>query len=297
MQADKQKMAPNCRSVKNILSAFRSGVNAVQHMQTEYEDRLVAFIDILGWTSATSHVAVPTLLETLNPIIERAKSYSVNHKEFLHNSAGIISVNPLFLAVEFCFFSDCFVVSMPISMGGRIYDFASEVSRELLLRGFAVRGGITAGKLFQKEQVVFGPALIQAYKLECSVAKMAKIHIDSTALVSTGHGDHMAVCRDEVGDWVVDLFPIQAIDRVTHQPLCCYDHDMILEKIALNLESLAIGSSSRRKWEYLARTVADSLSKFEPKTRTITAKLRSLAPTDTFLTMMTLAIGRLRKLI
>ena len=76
------------------------------------------------------------------------------------------SVNPLWLKVEFGAFSDNFVYSIPADFGGRILNFIPKMVRTLLQKGFLIRGGITVGKLYHKENVVFGPALIEAVKIE-----------------------------------------------------------------------------------------------------------------------------------
>ena len=43
-----------------------------------------------------------------------------------------------------------------------------------------VRGGISSGKLVHKGSNVYGPALIDAYELECEKAKFPRIILDST---------------------------------------------------------------------------------------------------------------------
>jgi hypothetical protein len=63
---------------------------------------------------------------------------------------------------------------------------AEELSRMLLRSGYFPRGGITKGSLYHDHSMVFGPALIAAYRLETEVAKYPRILIPrSVASAST----------------------------------------------------------------------------------------------------------------
>jgi hypothetical protein len=54
---------------------------------------------------------------------------------------------------------------------------AEGLSRRLLRSGYFARGGISKGLLYQDYSMVFGPALIDAYRLESQIAKFPRIVI------------------------------------------------------------------------------------------------------------------------
>jgi hypothetical protein len=69
---------------------------------------------------------------------------------------------------------------------------AEELSRRLLRSGYFARGGITKGRLYHDHNMVFGPALVEAYRLEREVAKFPRILVprsvaaDGTAYAQEG---------------------------------------------------------------------------------------------------------------
>src|SRR5688572_20297410 len=95
-----------------------------------YETRLVAFVDILGWSDACG-VESPRLSEACEIIHQVAEGSSHRRKEGLSREFPGMKVNPMFLAVEFGAFSDCFVLSKPASFGVRIFAVA-QICRRLL---------------------------------------------------------------------------------------------------------------------------------------------------------------------
>jgi hypothetical protein len=69
-------------------------------------------------------------------------------------------------SVEFSLFSDNFAVSVPVGQAETLFKILAWASNELLQAGFLVRGGIALGYLHHDHDVVFGPALVEAVKLE-----------------------------------------------------------------------------------------------------------------------------------
>ena len=68
---------------------------------------------------------------------------------------------------------------------------AEELSRMLLRSGYFPRGGITKGRLYHDHNMVFEPALVEAYRLETDVPKYPRILIPrSVAADSTVYGQH-----------------------------------------------------------------------------------------------------------
>ncbi|MGH9764120.1 MAG: hypothetical protein ACREAC_25070, partial [Blastocatellia bacterium] len=80
-------------------------------------------------------------------------------------------------------FTDNIVIGCPIStdnadgeaeLGGLIVSLRW-YQLEMVRRGFFVRGGIAVGELYMDEDIVFGDALLEAYKIESKIARDPRI--------------------------------------------------------------------------------------------------------------------------
>jgi hypothetical protein len=144
------------------------GTQDLKNQPTErpkiYERRLVAFVDILGWSEACK-IESMKLIEAAQIIHRAAKDYSNQTKAELHTQPGW-TPNPMYMMVNIGAFSDNIAVSMPTSFGHRIIGGVADLCRNLLQLGFLTRGGITIGDLHHVENVIFGPALVEAVQLE-----------------------------------------------------------------------------------------------------------------------------------
>lgn len=132
-----------------------------------YEQRLVAYLDILGWSEACK-VELTRIANAAKLIHDAANDYSTATKEKIEEVARETKgeTNQMYLSVQAGAFSDNYVLSMPVSFGFRIMQSASALSIKLLQLGFLTRGGVTVGNVYHQDNVVFGPALIEAVGLE-----------------------------------------------------------------------------------------------------------------------------------
>lgn len=244
-------------------------------MKIDYEDRLIAFIDILGWSEASKSMSAAHLNQILQPIIDRAAYYSqANKKRILHQHGD--RTNPLLLDVEFCFFSDCFVISMPSYMGGRIFDFASDITRELLTQGFLVRGGISRGNLVHNGQIIYGPSLIDAYSIESKIAFHPRIYIDKLSIDSSLLVPQSAIIKDQLGDIVVDPFSMRGSGFDFNMLNQMFKLDLLLKTLKENLDPSIKESSVKDKWRYFLNFCSLSLSKFGVETEQYLERLSTI---------------------
>lgn len=86
------------------------------------------------------------------------------------------------------FFSDTLVLASPVLLSGdeesSIGDLvvqAAWLQLDLIAEGFFVRGGLSFGRFHIRDGLVFGPALVEAYDLESSVAVHPRIVLDRRA--------------------------------------------------------------------------------------------------------------------
>jgi len=133
-----------------------------------YEQRIVGFVDVLGWSAACKNPSnFGTQLATVKKIADYAQKFSPAIKGVLRSLVGASDIAVTHHAsVEFSYFSDNFAVSAPIAEAETLLDILAWASHEILHAGFLSRGGIALGALHHDPKMIFGPALIEAVDLE-----------------------------------------------------------------------------------------------------------------------------------
>jgi hypothetical protein len=144
-----------------------------------YEDRYLAFVDVLGWKNIVSRsVSDPSVLPSIEQaadIISRAPDWARRT-----NEAGAFStLGPVEIDARVSHFSDTFVLSFPGNpvSEGPLLTMLKTLCAELLNCGHYTRGAVVRGDLCHTDRVLFGPAVIEAHDLEQNVAKYPRILI------------------------------------------------------------------------------------------------------------------------
>jgi hypothetical protein len=142
-----------------------------------YTERYCAFIDILGFSGLISDldrgkVSVAEIHRVLSAIHARPNAARPQHADLRSQSI-----------------SDAVALSAAPNAAGfdAICTAAEELSRRLLRSGYFARGGMTKGRLYHDHSTVFGPALVEAYRLESQIAKFPRIVIPR-AVAADGTG-------------------------------------------------------------------------------------------------------------
>lgn len=165
----------------------------------EYEERIVAFLDILGFKNriAETHVdkskvgGVYSVLTFLGAFGDNGKNdWSVdkilNSLPFVKNTIDDeikkYDITKITKIVNCTCFSDSIVVSVPYDNKNIHYRIFSVIANLLLIGGrllqggVLLRGGVTIGKIIHKtNSVVMGPAMIEAYEMECKEAVYPRV--------------------------------------------------------------------------------------------------------------------------
>lgn len=169
-----------------------------------YENRFIAFIDLLGFGSLVERSALePDLAEkifsaltSLQPkSIEEEAYASINHElcppEEIENVRDMLKIMTQNMKsmhpVAITYFSDSLVLSAKsddVIASQLILDLLAKLSIKLWSdHALLLRGGITEGKLIHTENgPLFGPAMNRAYFLESKLAKYPRILIDMPCL-------------------------------------------------------------------------------------------------------------------
>ena len=120
-----------------------------------YRDRLVAFLDILGFKDAVLNRG-----RGVTDVIESIDSNLSSVLDAMKGEGGDWYSAKLF--------SDCMSISCD-NFGNNLYYMLNEISNlqfSLATQGLFVRGAITYGPHFENERIIFSEALIRAYELE-----------------------------------------------------------------------------------------------------------------------------------
>jgi hypothetical protein len=144
-----------------------------------YETRVTAFLDLLGFTEYVRRThrrgdLVGKLHELLNDLSK------LGQDDYWAWSRRTTT------------FSDSIVLSEQIQ-ACNIYDFLialGRLQRRMITMELPVRGAVTVGRLYHDQGVVFGPALIKAYRLESSRAKVPRIVVDPAMVTALQEHQH-----------------------------------------------------------------------------------------------------------
>ena len=133
---------------------------------------MVCTIDILGFSQmiieSCNNEYGNNLLKEITLLINRNKQCIIKNKY----SKGKIKV-----------YTDNMIVGYPIKDDGEeelneILDNVSEYQFNLALEGLFVRGGVSVGDFYINEDIVFGPALLDAHNTESKLACYPRIILD-----------------------------------------------------------------------------------------------------------------------
>jgi len=177
-------------------------MNASDRNSRDYQERVVAFIDVLGFAELVrASDTDPTKRDKIAKFIMTDKLFA----DFTGNMFRMAAA----------FFSDSFVLSIGSDRVFYLIREAGYLCRHLLLQGFPCRGAITTGSLYHQERIVVGPAFVKAYQLEQSVAIYPRVILDDATMQWWKHEfrpgsahPHFEslVKRDRDGQHFIDIF-------------------------------------------------------------------------------------------
>ena len=198
----------------------------------EYSQRLVCFIDLLGFESAiqqsndepeirdfihrTIHALSPEEIRNVLyadiPLVENDVKTTFAGKYSENIPKGILNALHNDIPIEITQFSDSFVISCPADNPVSCYFLLQTIFTINLMYfynlGMIMRGGLTIGALIHEENgALFGPAMIDAYKLESKKAIYPRV------LVSKEAHKHLTAVFKSVDSVETLKFPVSVVNK------------------------------------------------------------------------------------
>jgi hypothetical protein len=175
-----------------------------------FTDHFVLYMDFLGVSEAATswpEDRSTKLIELLTAIAEEKSEFSIDGASQADGSYKFK------ITAETATFSDYIVASYRINwqederLNAMIVEMYLKVAQDLVIStarraldiGMLVRGGVTIGKLYHSGGVVFGEALVDAYRLESRVAIYPRIAVSSCIYSRLPNRERIA--QDTDGIW------------------------------------------------------------------------------------------------
>lgn len=169
----------------------------------EYKERLVCFIDILGFkgiVNATVDESGADNVDNIQSIIDmfKAADHFVKPSPYDEEEAD----------VKVTRFSDSIVLSFDYEAESQLFYRILSIQWMLInfaFKGFICRGGIAKGKIYHTDNMVFGPAMNEAYRLESEKAKNPRVILSDDIVKLAGSAKAKNHTFDEEVEYVEGL--------------------------------------------------------------------------------------------
>lgn len=167
-------------------------------MSINYEERIVAFIDILGFkqmvidSEKNGNEGKIQSIDKALEFFKKFKGKTFKYSELIDveedaQKKGVenFRINEL---LEINYFSDSIIISVKVEKEriNEIFStfivYIAALGNLLIKNGILIRGGIDIGNLIHKSGKVFGSALIKAYNLESTIAIYPRIIVSKNLL-------------------------------------------------------------------------------------------------------------------
>lgn len=185
---------------------------------SNFQQRFIAFVDILGFSDIVARMPAEgrlfnTVRDALKDLDRQSREFQRYRREYRNKREATLrkGVAPLGgnTNLQMTAFSDCYVLS-EISPAWHVLAAVQALGSRFLAEGILTRGAVVQGKAYHRGRVLFGPGIVDAYRLESEVAKYPRILVTESVRQAvwgyhegrwTGH----LLQRDVDGCWFVNL--------------------------------------------------------------------------------------------
>ncbi len=186
----------------------------MDEIEIQYEDKFVAFVDILGFKNMVINNEIDKITMITRAFQERVLINKKDHDINFDKNVEITSI------------SDSIIISYPASdYNGQLLYLLLDliyIQLNLLSKGILLRGGISFGEVYHKGNIIVGPAYLDAYALEHEIAIYPRIILNESVINSSINNydpvhsssdskeylNHVLSClhRCEDGFYCIDIF-------------------------------------------------------------------------------------------
>lgn len=233
-----------------------------------FEDRAVAFVDVLGFKKLVDSAEEGSDQGKLDGLIATIESHVRYDNDLLSRAV------PQELCPVYTFISDSLILSAPLNLEG--YDGLTivtlktiQVAHKLLEMGYLVRGGISIGKTSHTAQNIIGNGYISAYQAE-QMAKHPRIVLTTKAAAHLENALHLGIPSrtldmwlKEDGSYLVDTLYPRVINDITQHGRIEGAYQQYKAHIHAALENTPPGSSERGKWEWMAEFFNSAIARYD----------------------------------
>jgi hypothetical protein len=221
----------------------------------QFEERAVAFIDVLGFKALVNKSASDSSsLAQLGNLVELLSSAVPSLDKTVDTSI------PQHLIPKHIYISDCIILSAPLKDEDRAsYDGLQilvmrviQLSHFFLSAGYLVRGGISVGKVWHTDSNIVGPAYQEAFNLEQEETAPIVVLSDHAASQWTGNSRMCLTHEDKI--FVNGLFDHYISNNTQHGAI---------ERAYANYATLAeqrlaecLPDSAKQKWAWFRNFLA-----------------------------------------
>ena len=138
----------------------------------EYQERYVAFLDMLGFSNKCAKKVL-----SCSEIFKLLSINSLINEVVKHKFLRYIIPEDVVDNTYYSIMSDSIFIAAPANDYGLLYILylCSFIQNMLLEHNILLRGGITKGEFFGKDDIVFGPAVVEAYNIERFISNYPRI--------------------------------------------------------------------------------------------------------------------------
>lgn len=215
-----------------------------------YEKRIVAFLDILGFRTMVDDSKVDTAMRRkIKKAVEMIRKSSESDDEDKKVST----------------FSDSAVISYRLQSRSSLFYLLMDVIHlqlEMGALGIMIRGGIAIGDCYHDGQIIFGPAMNEAYRLESKVAKWPRVVL----LAETLENGIIASVDNSSFGFVYDLVDIKSCIQQDDYDKETYDSDLFFVDFLRQPQEIVDFGDEYFEWLKKFRiTIVDGLNRYGPK--------------------------------
>jgi hypothetical protein len=253
-------------------------------MSVELKDGVVAFLDILGFKNLLEN---PHDFNNLFNVIKNLRIQNTNkcrieYESNTNDNNGSYLMRGIPAITSF---SDCIVMSLTLEEVKEQFDIGNAVNAllsyiqqladSLIIGGYILRGGITRGKIYHNDGVVFGKAFIEAYQLENSKAKNPRILISNNLAKEYNkckYGNCNFLSKDDMNDeYCLDYLKLSFQDEENRGRYRSKTNEIVAKRKSDLLEKIKTGALNQLneeikcldKWLYFEKKVEEAINRYE----------------------------------